>query len=252
MAQKSFRMIYLNKVLPIFISPLGIISAFIILGIISRKMVYPFIGLVLLWLFSMPIISSSLIGFLENNYTIESSFNIPEHRTAVVLSGMVVTLKHGNQIHYEFSGAVDRILAGIDLIKSGKAKNLILTRGHLPWSKGEPEGEFLSKFAQSYGIKPDNIILTRTVQNTDDEAKAISQLIPRNERIILVTSAFHMPRAQAVFENQDIQTTPFPVDFRKETKKVDLLDFLPQSGAFNDTSMFVREMIGRVYYALKY
>ena len=61
-----------------------------------------------------------------------------------------------------------------------------------------------------------------------------------------------MPRAQAVFENQDIQTTPFPVDFRKETKKVDLLDFLPQSGAFNDTSMFVREMIGRVYYALKY
>ena len=118
-------MIYLNKVLPIFISPLGIISAFIILGIISRKMIYPFIGLVFLWLFSLPILSNSLIGFLENNYTIESSFNIPEHRTAVVLSGMVVTLKHGNQIHYEFSGAVDRILAGIDLIKSGKAKNLI-------------------------------------------------------------------------------------------------------------------------------
>ena len=252
MTQKSFRMIYLNKVLPIFISPLGIISAFIILGIISRKMVYPFIGLVLLWLFSLPIISSSLIGFLENNYTKESSFNIPEHRTAVVLGGMVVTLKHGNQIHYEFSGAVDRILAGIDLIKSGKAKNLILTRGHLPWSKGEPEGVFLSKFAQSYGIKPENIILTRTVQNTDDEAKAISELIPIKEQIILVTSAFHMPRAQAVFENQGIQTTPFPVDFLKGAKKLDLLDFLPQSNAFKDSSLFFREMIGRTYYALKY
>tara|TARA_B100001057_G_C22739547_1_gene907168 strand:- start:519 stop:1256 length:738 start_codon:yes stop_codon:yes gene_type:complete len=245
-------MIYFNKVLPILISPLGIISAFIILGFISRKMVYPFIGLALLWLFSLPIVSSSLIGFLEKNYSIESSGSISEHKTVVVLSGMVVTLKHSNQIHYEFSEAVDRILAGIELLKLGKAKKIILTRGHLPWSKGEREGEFLSKFAQSYGINPKDIVLTPTVQNTDDEAKAISQMIPRNERIILVTSAFHMPRAQAVFENQDIQITPFPVDFRNGTKKVDMLDFLPQSNALKDSSMFVREMIGRFYYALKY
>lgn len=245
-------MIYINKVLPIILSPLGIISAFIILGFVSRKMVYPFIGLALLWFFSMPIVSSSLIGFLEKNQRIESSTNISEHKTVVVLSGMVVTLMHGDKIYYEFSGAVDRILAGIDLLKSGKAKNLILTRGHLPWSKGQPEGEFLSKFAQSYGINEKNIILTRTVQNTDDEAKAISQLIHKNEQIILVTSAFHMPRAQAVFENQGIQIKPFPVDFRKATKKVSLLDFLPQSNAFADSSMFVREMIGRFYYSLKY
>ena len=245
-------MIYLNKLLPIFASPLGLISFLIILGILTKRTVYIVTALLLLWLTSLPIVSNSLMGILERNYEVQTLDNLEEHDTVVVLSGMVRTIKNNDEIHYEFTEAVDRILAGVRLVKSGKANRMILTRGQLPWSLGDPEGEFLSEFANMNGIDAAKITLTRVVQNTDDEAKAIAELITSNEKLILITSAFHMPRARMVFENQNIFVTEFAVDFRTRWSKLDILDFLPQAKAFKNSSLFIREMIGRAYYSLKY
>lgn len=245
-------MIYLNKLLPIFASPLGLISFLIILGILTKRTVYIVTALLLLWLTSLPIVSNSLMGILERNYEVQTLDNLEEHDTVVVLSGMVRTIKNNDEIHYEFTEAVDRILAGVRLVKSGKANRMILTRGQLPWSLGDPEGEFLSEFVNMNGIDAGKITLTRVVQNTDDEAKAIAELITSNEKLILITSAFHMPRARMVFKNQNILVTEFAVDFRTRWSKLDILDFLPQAKAFKDSSLFIREMIGRAYYSLKY
>ena len=245
-------MIYLNKLLPIFASPLGLISFLIILGIFTKRTFYIVIALLLLWLTSLPIVSNSLVGILERNYQVQTVDNVEKHDTVVVLSGMMQTIKNNGEIHYEFGEAVDRILAGISLIKAGKADRIILTRGQLPWSLGVPEGEFLSNFAEMNGVDAAKITLTKVVQNTDDEAKAISELITSNEKLILVTSAFHMPRARMVFANQNILVTEFPVDFLSGASKVDILDFLPQASAFKNSSFFIREMIGRAYYSIKY
>ena len=45
---------------------------------------------------------------------------------------------------------------------------------------------------------------------------------------------------------------PFAVDFRASADKITLMDFIPSANALKDTSFFVREMIGRLYYAIKY
>ena len=73
-----------------------------------------------------------------------------------------------------------------------------------------------------------------------------------NPKIILVTSAFHMPRAQLVFEAAGISAIPFPVDFRIGAQKRTFMSFIPSASSFEATSFFVREMIGRTYYNLKY
>jgi len=245
-------MIYLNKLLPIFASPLGLISFLIILGIFTKRMFYIVTALFLLWFTSLPIVSNSLLGFLERNYQVQTLDNVENHDTVIVLSGMVRTIQNNGEVYYEFGEAVDRILAGISLIKDGKADRMILTRGQLPWSLGVPEGEFLSNFAEMNGVEAAKITLTRVVENTDDEAKAIAELITSNEKLILVTSAFHMPRARKVFENQNILVTEFPVDFLSVASKLGILDFLPNASAFKDSSLFAREMIGRAYYSLKY
>ena len=70
----------------------------------------------------------------------------------------------------------------------------------MPWSVGIAEGEYLKELAIKYGVSEENIILTDEVQNTDQEAKAIKKILSNeNARIILVTSAFHMPRARKSF-----------------------------------------------------
>ena len=46
-------------------------------------------------------------------------------------------------------GDPDRFFAGIDILKSGKARNLIFTRGKMPWSDIPPEGEILKAKAMN-------------------------------------------------------------------------------------------------------
>ena len=130
---------------------------------------------------------------------------------------------------------------------------MILTGGKLPWSVGKPEGEYLRDVAIKYGVPNKNILLTENVENTDQEAKAVGKLLNKTSpKIILVTSAFHMPRAQKVFEAAGISIEPFAVDFLSGADKYTIMNFIPSAGALNQTSFFIRELIGRLYYSLKY
>ena len=123
----------------------------------------------------------------------------------------------------------------------------------MPWSIGIAEGEYLKELAIKFGISEENIILTDEVQNTDQEAKAIKKILTNDDaRIILVTSAFHMPRAEKVFKAANINVILFPVDFQNSKSKTTMMNFIPSAESLSQTSHFVREMIGRLYYNLKY
>ena len=245
-------MIYLHKILPLIASPLFFVLILITLGIFLRSKKISVFGIVILIFCSLPIISNNLIAYLEKDYILQDTSAIDEADAIIVLSGMLTTIKTKSDYKYEFGGGVDRILAGIDLYKDDKAPILILTRGKLPWSLGKPEGEYLKEFAAQFGIPKENILLTDNVENTEDEAKSVKKLLNQNNKIILVTSAFHMPRAKKVFEAADINVLTFPVDFQSQESKLTFMDIIPSAGSFSGSSHFIREMIGRAYYSLKY
>ena len=246
-------MIYLHKILPLIFSPLFFIIFLIIFGIIINSKKTSFIGIIILIFCSMPIVSDKLIGYLESDYELNQISEIKKADSIVVLSGMVSIINNKKGLVYEWNDAVDRIFAGVELFKENKATFLILTRGKLPWSIGIPEGEYLREIAIKFGVPEKSILLTENVENTDQEAKAIKKLFSKNNpKVILVTSAFHMPRAQIVFEAAGINVTPFPVDFRYGARKLTFTDLIPSASSFSATSFFVREMIGRIYYTLKY
>jgi uncharacterized SAM-binding protein YcdF (DUF218 family) len=246
-------MIYLHKILPLIFSPLFFILSIIIFGIIIGSKKTSFVGVVILVICSMPIVSGKMIAYLESDYELNRPSEIDTANAIVVLSGMVKTIKTKDSLDYEWSEAVDRFFAGIDLFRLNKAPTLIFTRGKVPWSIGLPEGEFLREEAIKLGIPKKDILLTENVENTDQEAKAIKKLFSiDNPKIILVTSAFHMPRAQLVFEAAGINVIPFPVDFKTGAGKLTFMSFIPSAGSFASTNFFVREMIGRTYYNLKY
>ena len=246
-------MIYLHKILPLIASPLFLVFFLILFGAFLRSKKIIFFGLLVLFFCSLPVISNNLITYLEKDYTPQDASSINETDAIVVLSGMVTVIKTDETFKYEFGGGVDRVLSGMDLFNNNKAPLLIFTRGKVPWQLGLPEGEYLKEFAIKYGIPEEKILLTDNVQNTDEEAKSVKRLLNTNDaEIILVTSAFHMPRAKKVFEAANIRIIPFAVDFNRSTKKTTLMDFIPTARSLSETSFFVREMIGRLYYSLKY
>jgi len=246
-------MIYLHKILPLLVSPLSIVLIIILIGTFFKSKKISLLGLLILIFCSVPIISNKLIFYLEKDYSLQSVKDVTNADAIVVLSGMISSIKTKEKLSYEFNDSIDRILSGIDLFKEDKASFLILTNGKMPWSVGIPEGEYLKDFSIKYGIPEDRILLTDNVQNTDQEAKSVKKLLKTNEaNIILVTSAFHMPRAKKVFEAANIKVIPFAVDFKTPIKKITIIDFIPSANSLKDTSHFFREMIGRLYYNLKY
>ena len=246
-------MIYFHKILPLIFSPLFFIISLIIFGLIIGSKKISLTGVIILVILSMPIVSDKLIAYLESNYELNKTSKVETADAIVVLSGMIQTIKTKDGLNYEWGGAVDRFFTGIDLFILNKAPTLIFTGGKLPWSIGVPEGEFLKKEAIKLGIPKKDILITENVENTDQEAKAIKKiLLLDNPKVILVTSAFHMPRAQLVFEAAGINVIPFPVDFIIGAEKFTFMSFIPSAGSFASTSFFVREMIGRTYYNLKY
>ena len=108
------------------------------------------------------------------------------------------------------------------------------------------------------GIPKDDLFTTYPVNNTLQEAKAIKKLLNDElppliqNRIILVTSAFHMKRAKKVFESEGIIVQPYPVDFKSNksffSSLRNPLNWMPSSSSLNKSSSAIREIIGRFVY----
>ena len=142
--------------------------------------------------------------------------------------------------------------SGLALYRAGKAPRLIFTGGWVPWqSQDLPEGERLRAIAQAQGIPPSAITVTGKVSNTAAEAQAVKTLLPSKATILLVTSAFHLPRAQHLFKQVGTTVIPYPVDFQTSPPQpFTPLDLLPSANAFQQTELAWRELIGRAYYGV--
>jgi uncharacterized SAM-binding protein YcdF (DUF218 family) len=246
-------MIYLHKILPAIASPIITIIALFIISMFARSRWIQVATIATVLISTNPIIAGLATAHLERDFPPTQIASIDNINTVIVLSGMLTPIATQNgDILYEFNSAVDRIEAGIVMMQSGQAKRMILTRGQVPWSAGEPEGEFLMRYAVARGIAPQKITLTGIAANTEDEARQIAGMVSDGESVGVITSAFHMPRAMQVFRAHGIDPLPIAVDYRQGSGRLTFMDFIPSSGALDDVSIFAREMIGRAYYHIKF
>jgi uncharacterized SAM-binding protein YcdF (DUF218 family) len=245
-------MIYLHKILPTFVLPIMLVIIAILIGLIKNKKKIIYIAIGVLYILSTPIFSNNFFKLVEGSEYRKHISAIDSADAIVVLSGMLEINEVGDSTNIEW-GDPDRFFGGIALFKAGKAQRLIFTGGKMPWDKAKKtEGEVLKENTISNRIPSEKIFVTKDVENTADEAVAVKELISPSKRIILVTSAFHMYRAQRIFEKQGFEVIPYKVDFKVSVdNQVTLMDFLPSAINLELTEIGIREIIGRIYYIIK-
>ena len=249
-------MIYLHKIIPLITSPLFLALTLLAISIILRKSKFIklkntlfLLSFLILFLFSNSLISNKLVKYIEEPYHPVKLSEVPASDFIVVLSGMVHEVKDNV---YEWSDP-DRFFAGIKLLNANKGKKIIYTGGLLPWEKKKnTEGELLKNKSIEFGVNENDILTTKKVQNTYEEANAIFYLINKKSKIILVTSAFHMNRAEFLFKKHGFKVFPYPVDFQFKNNKITILDFIPSAGSLSRSSFVIREVLGRMYYRVKF
>jgi uncharacterized SAM-binding protein YcdF (DUF218 family) len=245
-------MIYLHKILPVFVLPIMLVIIIIIIGLIKNKKNLIYVAIGLLYTLSTPIFSNNFFKLVEGSEYRKPISALDSADAIVVLSGMLEINEVGDSTYIEW-GDPDRFFGGIALFKAGKAQKLVFTGGKMPWDKAKKtEGEVLKEYAISNGIPSENILLTNDVENTADEAVAVKQLISPSRKIILVTSAYHMYRAKKLFEQQGFIVNPYRVDYKtSRNNELVVMDFLPNAGSLEQTETGTREIIGRIYYLVK-
>jgi uncharacterized SAM-binding protein YcdF (DUF218 family) len=244
-------MIYVHKILPLLASPLGLALFLLLLALVVRRRWLVLSAVVVLYAFSTQWVADRLFAYVEGPGPKVAVQTLPKADAVVVLSGMLSTpaaVPNG----YEWGGAADRFFDGLAAYQAGKAPLLVFTAGKLPWERHTSnEGARLVQKARQLGVPMPSIRLTAPVENTADEAREVAKVLGAKKRIILVTSAFHMPRAASLFQKQGFDVVRFAVDYRVEERQTTPMTFMPDADALDKSSDAIRELLGRAYYAIK-
>jgi uncharacterized SAM-binding protein YcdF (DUF218 family) len=243
-------MMYLHRLLPIFVLPLGAALLAVVVGLLSHRKALAWGGIGLLWLSSLPAASTRMIRLVEGGAERAATGDAPRASAIVVLSAGRSLAPGPSQVS-EW-GDPDRFFAGVDLFQAGKAAVIVFTGGTVPWVNQPLEGDVLREWAHRLGIADDRILTTGAVMTTAEEAAAVRALLDdkgQGRDVLLVTSAFHMARARQLFEAAGLVVLPFPVDFRSTgDATLNILSFVPTSDALRETEIAAREMYARLYY----
>ena len=247
-------MLVLHKLLPLIVSPLGLVIGLLVLSVIFRRRGPSLFALLILLVASLPLTSDRIWTALESDYPYRSIESVENADAVVVLSGILGGIETADGVVSQWGSAVDRLFVGIDFLDSGKAPLIIFTRAQWPWLNLPPEGEILAERALTMGVDSGQILLTGTVTTTAEEADEIKTLMEfaGMERVILVTSAYHMPRAKMLFDRAGVKSIPHPTDFKSSGGHLDWMSFVPSAGGLSKTSGGIRELIGRFYYRIKF
>lgn len=254
-------MIYLAKILPVFLLPIGVTLILLAAGLLARRPTLIIAAMVVLYLGSIPLVSRQALKLIEGDAVRELPQAAPSADAIVVLSGGRL-LAPGSAKVSEWCDA-DRFFGGIELYQAGKAPLIVFTGGSAPWEPTAPsEGEMLVGFARGFGVPAEAAVTTGKVFNTADEAAAVAGLLASrgasgkpsdSPAVLLVTSAFHMPRATVQFEAAGLRVAPYPVDFLVSSEKqITIMDFLPSASALSQTELALREFYGRAFYRIRH
>jgi len=243
-------MVFLSKFLPLLVLPIGITLILLAAGLIARKRWLLVTAAIWLWLCSIPAVGNNLARAMESSAVRIPAAEAPTADAIVVLSGGRVVAPGPAQIS-EWDDP-DRFFGGVELFQAGKAPLLVFTGGWFPYTPSAPlEGDVSARYAVALGVPAEQVLKTGAVVNTLEESQAVAALVkgrtPPVSRILLVTTAFHMPRASRLFEAAGFTVVPFHVDFNvNDATELSVLDFVPNAAALSRTQVAMREMYGRI------
>jgi uncharacterized SAM-binding protein YcdF (DUF218 family) len=259
--------VFLSKFLPPFVYPLGLGCLLLLAAIFLRKRqrwqtTCIVITLVLLFVGGNRFVSMALSRSLEWQYLPKGEI---DPAPVIVVLGGGTDPAEDPRPGVEINSAGDRILYGAELFHAGKAPNILLSGGNITWLDGRAStpAEEMSQIMKMLGVPESALWLQGKSQNTYEDALYSGEILRQKgiHKIILVTSAMHMPRSVGLFQKQGFEVIPAPADFRVTKDEwaglfePDILNqvvsFWPTVGNLSGTSNALKEYLGIFTYRLK-
>ena len=231
-----------------------IVLAFVLSIFIRRRRKQLFgLGLGLLIFFSNPFISNAVMRIWEVDP--RPIATLPTYEVGIVLGGITTDKEPRDRVHVP--GSADRVLHAVQLYRQGKIRKILVSGGSGKLIKDQvSEAVLLARLLRLSGVRERHIMIESESRNTRENALYCAQVLnehypPADTEYLLITSAYHMHRAEACFRKVGLVVSPFGVDFRSDAPRYtpDLL-LLPSVAAIESWEVVIREMIGILAYAV--
>ena len=187
----------------------------LLVGWRSRRWLWVGVAGALLYVSSIFPVSRLLLHSLENSYPELSLRDCPRADAIVVLSGFCAEDRGADKV-MNFGEASERFEAGAQLWKAGRAERLWVMHDEEEQGSRRLMVE-LERRGVAHGLA---VRVLGPVGNTADEARLFQKGAEREKvsSAILVTTAWHMPRAMQIFRRTGLEFIPFPVDYQTPKK----------------------------------
>lgn len=246
------------------ISPPGSFLLLIVVGLLMLRrngkagVVLASSGVVMMYVASMPFTAMWILGFIEPQSSITEAELLSPRAEAIVILGagrredapeFNLPNKRGDTLS---ASGLERIRYGAWL---AKRMNLpILVTGGLADDDGPAEAVMMKQSIEDeYGISV-RWIETES-RNTYENAQFSKQILNADgiNSIYLVTHAVHMPRSVWAFKQFEMEVHPAPTAYKGDRElTVKFKSFLPSARALEKVAAVFHEVVGMVWYRLRY
>ncbi|MCP2727152.1 YdcF family protein [Limnofasciculus baicalensis] len=258
--------LFFSKLLPLFIYPLGLACLLLVVALIMswkrpQWVSLPVaLALIILLISSNSWVANSIVQSLEWQEIPKAS--LPQADGIVVLGGATRSAFPPRPAP-DLNEGGDRILYGAELYREGKAPVIIASGGRIEWRGGGPsESADMATILEMMGVPPAAILQDPTSLNTYENAVNVGKIMKKEgiRRILLVTSAMHMPRALKIFKRQGIDAIPAPTDFQVTQQEINesnnsleatILSIVPDTQRLDKTTRSIKEYVGTFIYWLR-
>lgn len=250
---------FLSKLLDVFLAPLTWSMLLIISGgvVVSKRrtlgLALGAFGVFVLYVFSVEAMSARLWRPLEDD--VRSTMRADVTYDAVALMGGVVhVFADQPEGRRSFNDNVERLLATYDLLRADRAKLAVISGGHTDPKRPEAkEAPTLADQLADWGIARERLIVEASARNTYENAVEVKKLADANgwKTVLVVTSAFHMPRTLGCFAAVGMNVDSLAVDRRAVSPDGKSFSWLPRATALDDSTDAIREWAGRWIYRLR-
>jgi uncharacterized SAM-binding protein YcdF (DUF218 family) len=246
-----------SKIFWFFASPLHLSLFAIAIGLFrlfrgGRGAGFIAFGLAALALMTFTPLDAALLRPLEDRFPLQS-LDMPAPDGIIVLGGAVderITQARGQA---QLDEAAERMTAGVALARAFPKAKLVFSGGSgALFPSGMPEAGVAKQVWSELGLPADRAIYEDKSRNTYENALFTRRLAHpgAGEKWLLVTSAWHMPRAIGCFRALGMTPVAFPVDYRTRGDDGDWR--LPGDGAMalHNAEVALREWVGLLAYFL--
>jgi uncharacterized SAM-binding protein YcdF (DUF218 family) len=245
---------FLSKILDLLFAPLTWAIALLVVGVWAAyrrrarlALAAPIGALAILCVFSTEPVANAILGSLEASATKTMRDDVT-YDAVIVLGGLVDEDANEAWGDRNYAHAVERLHAGFELLRAGRAKYAILSGGVGRAGQRLTEADVLAEQLAEWGIDSDRLVREGTSRNTHENAVECGKIARERSwtRLVVVTSAMHMVRAAGCFRAEGLAFDTLPVDHRSGGARG--MSLLPRAGALDASTYSLREHAGRIIY----